>query len=195
MRAINPYKLSKMQYLAFKNCLRLHYDAVNIFKNKSYDTAVFLSVLSQEELGKVIILDDIVWNVGINNWDRKMADSLLQKIFNHKYKQVIFAKNFEYKDFKEMLKRMKYMDTGKLEKIKQNAVYVGLEKRKITGRIIKPKTSKTMAKEQISIMNTALLDLTSRKIAQGGLFDGYYVDNLINRKLLRKLEYVRSALS
>ena len=44
--SINLLKISKMEGLAFKNALRLHEDSSILFKEKSYPTAFFLSVLA-----------------------------------------------------------------------------------------------------------------------------------------------------
>lgn len=45
--AINLKKLDRMELLAFQNGLRLHRDAILLYKEKRYPSAFYLSVLSQ----------------------------------------------------------------------------------------------------------------------------------------------------
>jgi AbiV family abortive infection protein len=49
---ISYYKLRRIVYLALKNAIRLHLDSIFLFKNKSYPSALQLSILTLEELGK-----------------------------------------------------------------------------------------------------------------------------------------------
>lgn len=60
-KGVNLKKLEKMEELTFKNALRLHFDSITMYKNRSYPTAYFLSILALEELGKASLLDDFVW--------------------------------------------------------------------------------------------------------------------------------------
>jgi hypothetical protein len=83
---------------------------------------------------------------------------------------------------------------GKLEIIKQNSVYVGLNRsgRKINlkGKIKSPfNTNALKAKTQIILMNDYFLELILKSRYENGYY-GYNekIDNLLNKKLFLKLE-------
>lgn len=56
-------KVAKMAAFAFQNGIRLHKDAILLYKNKSYPSAIQISILSQEEIGKAFLLEDYIFLV------------------------------------------------------------------------------------------------------------------------------------
>jgi AbiV family abortive infection protein len=122
-KPVNLTKISKMEYLTFRNALRLHLDSIHLFGIRSFPSSFFISVLAQEELGKATILSDFVYHseadgpMGLD-WEKKW----LEMIYYHKIKQGAFQSNAMYdlpKDFVTAL------SNGKLERLKQSSVYVG----------------------------------------------------------------------
>jgi hypothetical protein len=49
------HKYYRLSGYAFENCLRLHEDSKMLFKNGSYASAMHLSILAKEELGKAMM--------------------------------------------------------------------------------------------------------------------------------------------
>jgi AbiV family abortive infection protein len=159
-------KFERLELLALKNAMRLHDDSIRMFKQKRYPAALQLSVLAQEEFGKVLIIEDVVWNRRFN----KMTDEWTQKWFDatreHKFKQVKILRDSKFPKKKAMKLMQKIMD-GQLEKEKQAATYAGLEDNKISGRIVDPfKVSSNKALSQISKLNREVLSI-SEKIKKG----------------------------
>ena len=188
-------KFERLELLALKNAMRLHDDSMRMFKQKRYPTAFQLSVLAQEEFGKVLIIEDVVWNCRFN----KMTDKWTQKWFDatrdHKFKQVKMLRDSKFPETEAVKLMQKIMD-GQLEKKKQAATYAGLKDNKISGRIVDPfKVSSKKALTQISKLNREVLSITERirkgsweldsKIVQKHFKQSVY-EKLVRRK--RKIE-------
>lgn len=161
-KTINLNKIVKMEKLSFKNALRLHYDSISLFKNKSYPSAYFLSTLALEELGKAYMFEDFIFHyredtIKNENLDKKF----LGLIYSHTYKQRFFAGEYIWYLPKEFVKKI---CNGKLETLKQNSVYVGLPKIKgkinLKGKINSPfGITKKKAQKQIALMHYYFLDM------------------------------------
>lgn len=213
---INLKKLAKIEELALKNALRLHYDAMSLFKIKSYPSAYFLSVLSQEEIGKARILDDIVWYSMPNEdmpegWKQIWVD----RIFDHgaKQKQFILQGGIAVPDYRHELYDkdfFKKVFSGGIEQLKQNSIYVGLPRHKkkteiqdadklglpykkaiadLRGKICSPfNVKREKAEKQITVVNDFLIDYIM------GIIYGYYtwdnenISRFLNKNLLKRLE-------
>ena len=139
-KGVNLRKIEKVIGCAFENALRLHFDSIFLFENDSYPSAYFLSVLALEELGKVTILDNFVWHTTTSG--RRSArdeQESIDRIFQHQLKQRIFANDAERFVPKKLLDSFR---NGKVEVLKQNAVYVGLarkgRKTDLNGKVISP---------------------------------------------------------
>jgi AbiV family abortive infection protein len=199
MSVINEKKFSKLQYSTFKNVLSLQNDALLIYKAKSFGTALFMSVIAQEELGKVFIIDDLIYH---NRYGEVSVDDVNKyyfgekAFFNHKIKQIeSYSMKSPFGTKKEQ-KFIEYVISGKLEKLKQESLYVGLINKSYKGRILTPKNvTKLKAKDHLNFVNNLLIEIAEWKINQSGLFDGLFIDNLINRKLLKKLIIYKNALN
>lgn len=136
-----------MAGLAFANGVRLHKDAVLLFKNGSFPSAYFFSILAQEEIGKAFILEEHIFQMGGRSEDitPDLEKLILDSTLSHKVKQGWFSREaddyWKYKG-KRLSKFIKETSNGKLEDKKQNSVYVGLTRKgksvDARGRIINP---------------------------------------------------------
>ncbi len=184
---ISEKKFDKMAVLAFANGLRLHFDSILLFKNKSFPSAYFLSVLAVEEIGKAFILDDFLYHYRADN---AIDVEFLELMFSHTAKQLNFAYNLDFSIPTD--KHFKSLFNKKTETAKQNSLYVGLSRKKeklnLKSRIINPlKLSRNKTFEQITTVNDCLLDLTLSVIKQIYGFDSDSVEHLLNKKLYSRL--------
>ena len=188
---VNINKIDKMAGITFQNTLRLHFDSIILFSNKSYSSAFFLSVLALEELGKYYNLDHFIFHSRVDGrMGEDMDRKILEGIFNHKYKQMWFVSTNMFDLAKEFQDKV---NLGKLEIEKQNSIYVGLPKinRKIDlkGKIINPlSVSINKAKKQITILNDDLLEQCLIVVKEVGCLDSYYAEDFISQKLIDKIE-------
>ena len=192
MDGISLYKVDKMAGLSFENGLRLHFDSILLFKNKSYPSAYFLSVLAIEEIGKAFLIEDFLWHsLCDGRMEKQWEEKSLELMYSHTAKQSSFAYSFESpiatrRFFKSLYK-------GELEILKQNSVYVGLarDKRKVNlkSRINNPlKIDRMKAQKQITNVNDCLLEFTLAVMKQVSSVDSYCVENLLNKRLLSRLK-------
>ena len=192
MDGISLYKVDKMAGLSFENGLRLHFDSILLFKNKSYPSAYFLSVLAIEEIGKAFLIEDFLWHsLCDGRMEKQWEEKSLELMYSHTAKQSSFAYSFESpiatrRFFKSLYK-------GELEILKQNSVYVGLarDKRKVNlkSRINNPlKIDQMKAQKQITYVNDCLLEFTLGVMEQVRAVDSPSVETLLNKRLLSKLK-------
>jgi len=195
MIKINLKKLEKMEEMSFKNALRLHFDSTLLFKEKSYPSAFFLSILSQEEIGKVYLLNNFVYDFGQVKFSKKEAEKWFELLYKHPVKQAEFFKNsiFTRHIYSPNFKFLTRVFSGELDVLKQNSVYVGLGRKKgkinIMGKIKSPfKINKTKAKKQITMINDYLIDLIIGVRYQYYIWDNENVSKLLNKRLFNKLD-------
>lgn len=190
-KPINLKKLEKMEELTFRNALRLHFDSIAMYKNRSYPTAYFLSILALEELGKASLLDDFVWHSRVDGRvEVSEEQEWLQLMYQHRVKQNRFAGQIWPELPRKVLREIA---SGKMELDKHSALYVSLPKKSrkvdLYGRILTPfNVKRRKAREQITLVSDYLVTLT-----EGVIKDLYDVDNprverLLNRRLLARLK-------
>lgn len=197
---VNLNKLAKVEALAFRNALRLHYDSIVLFKNGSYPSTYYLSVLASEELGKAFILGDIVFYAitGDSGDARRFPLHLLavrgiDDVFSHRRKQVKFASQVSDLLFLSIPKG--YMEGvlfGRTEVLKQKAAYVGLSRKKgrtdLKSRVSVPTTiGRKAAVKQITNVNEYLLHLTLGVMKDVYTYDNENVERLLNKRLFVRL--------
>jgi AbiV family abortive infection protein len=176
--------------LAFENALRLDFDSILLFENESYPSAYALSILALEELGKVTLLDDFVWHSRIDGRrSSKVEQEDIDSIFKHQLKQQVFATQAEHFIPKKILEDFR---NGKIEILKQNAVYVGLERKNrkanLKGKVITPYNVRMeKARRQITVVNDFLTDLTLGTIKGVYAIDTEGVELMLNEELLSDL--------
>ncbi|MFA5095681.1 MAG: AbiV family abortive infection protein [Candidatus Paceibacterota bacterium] len=190
---LNLKKIEKISTLAFDNGLRLHFDSILLFFNKSWPSAFHLSILAMEEFGKAKWCDSFVFYTSpLENRDAEEENKWLKLLYNHREKQCAFI---EEEIFNYPPKFFDLVKGGGLEKAKQYATYVGLRKNKdkieISGKIYYPqRIRKEKSKRQITLINDYLLDLISGKISGKYLVDNEKTESKLNRKLLNKLKSI-----
>jgi AbiV family abortive infection protein len=151
MKNVNLDKIDKMALVIFRNAIRLHLDSITLFRNNSFPSAFFLSVIALEELGKIFLITDFLFNSRVNGRLNKCDDEDLIKIFgknleegyfkkivyNHKRKQFHFVRTFD-SDLKPSTQYFKKIIDGNIENEKQDALYVGLKRIGKKNRYEKP---------------------------------------------------------
>lgn len=189
---LSKYKFRRLSTEAFKNGLRLHFDSILLFNNKSYPSAFQLSVLSLEEFSKSEWVEHYFWSATTNNGfpDKEFEQEWLKLLYFHPRKQTAYfglGSAFNYST-----KFVKFVQDRKLESKKQQATYVGLDKNKskidVNSRISIPTRIKERdAKQMISLINDDLLDICRIKMIQECYFDMEEKDELITNELQQRL--------
>ena len=191
-KGINLRKIDKMAGLSFENGLRLHLDSMVLFNNKSFPSAFFLSVLAIEEIGKSFLLMDFIFHSRIDGrMGEKIERKWIELIYLHRTKQNSFAFNFDSPFATDNFFKSIYK--GEQEILKQNSVYIGLErnKRKINlkSRINNPlKINEKKAQDQITSINDCLLCFILGAIKEAYCVDADSVEKLLNEHLYNKLK-------
>ena len=195
-----------MAQLSFQNAIRLHKDAIALYKLGSFLTAYQLSILSQEEIGKTFLLEEHIFQMAgrVKDIDKETEDIMTKALLSHRVKQRWFSRvaddYFKYKG-KRLSKFIREVESGKLEENKQNATYVGLTKQNKTmnpnGKIINPlKRVKTEdAKKHITRVNDYIVDLIEG--CRRGVYsvDTEEVDSCLTMDLAKELELLWSLKS
>lgn len=157
---LTKYKWKKLGAESLKNVLRLHRDAILLFRAKSFASAYQLSVLSLEEFAKAKMIEHYFYSSITNEGfaPAECEQDWLQLLYLHGKKQYAFAARDEY-DYSASF--IAFLKDGHLERRKQKAVYVGLERDRkkidVKGRISTPKSiSEKEAKRMISLVNAEL---------------------------------------
>ncbi|MGB4762262.1 MAG: AbiV family abortive infection protein [Candidatus Saccharimonas sp.] len=169
MSSIDKYY--KLAGDAFENSLRLHFDSIHMYKFGSYPTAYQLSLLSSEELGKALLLQEFCWQYYANGWreDDRYTGKYLKSIFSdHLHKQKYFA--YMANDFLNKNPYMKKqsallysLGSGLGEDAKQRSTFVGLlkvgRKLDLNARTTTPLVFATeeKSKKQITLNNDFIL--------------------------------------
>jgi len=166
-------KLSRMAVLAFQNALRLHGDAVLLFRAGSYPSAFGLSVYSLEEVGKYSVLEDHVWQSMVaGRPEAALEEKVVKLVYDHRRKQAWFASGLDF--WRVGRTAIRRLSDGSVEREKQLAFYVSLPRRRkridMGGRISTPgRITKSQAERQLTLMNDFLVLLTA------GVLQGEYV--------------------
>lgn len=191
---INLKKVEKMAYLSIVNGLRLHFDSIILFKNKSYPSSFLLSILALEEFGKFFLIEDFWWSSKINGrMGKEWEEKYIGAIYFHKSKQISFAYHLDVPYSMAKSKFIKELYNGNIENNKQNATYVHLPKNKrelnLKGKINNPiNISRKKAINQITNLNDKLKELTLCAIKDSYCFDIDLAYKILNQRLYTKLQ-------
>jgi AbiV family abortive infection protein len=190
---LSQYKFKKIATEAYKNGLRLHFDAILLFRNKSFPSAFQLSVLALEEFSKSYWVEHYYYSslVNANFPDKDFEQEWLNLLYFHPKKQKAFFGWGMALDYRSKFIRM--IERGDLELKKQKATYVGLKKHKkvvdVNGRISLPTQIKEKdAKQMISLLNDFLIDQCDMKKHYECYFDISKKDDLLTEELLACLK-------
>ncbi len=162
-KGLSRYKFKRIAEESLKNALRLHRDSIFLYSLGSYPSAFQLSVLSLEEFSKAKWVDHYyessISNEGFPEPD--FEQEWLQLLYSHPEKQWAFIARdiFEYSP-----KLVKFIESKKLDRKKQQATYVGLDRIKgkvdINSRISTPMRLKERdAKQLITLVNQEFVDI------------------------------------
>ena len=143
-KRINLNKVNHLARAALENGIRLHFDAIALYKKGSYSTAYFLSIIALEELGKAFLIDHFWWHSRIDGrMEPEMEKDWMNIIYDHKVKQRNYAYFFDGPIIESRV--MNDIKNGAVEYIKQNSIYVGLGNNRreinINAKINNPKNS------------------------------------------------------
>jgi AbiV family abortive infection protein len=151
-----------MALASYQNAIRLHEDAIILFKKKRYPSAYNLSVHSLEEIGKYYWLDDFIWHSRIEGrMKAEDEEAFIQAIYSHRAKQGMFSYANNPPD--NALEIANLISTGQIEKHKQESMYVGLPKIKkginLFGKISIPikKITENRVSKQITFINDYII--------------------------------------
>jgi len=186
-------KLQHIAGLSLKNGIRLHFDSISLFNIKSYPTALFISVIAMEEIGKAFWADHFVFYSKVGErGDKELEEEWINLLLgNHKGKQLSFLSQI----YSEIDKKFyEFIKSNKLDRFKQNSIYVGLEKPKkgkprAEGEIIDPsKIRKEDARKQILLVHK-FLESNIVDSESGIIYHDLAIfRKLLNNELLIKLE-------
>jgi AbiV family abortive infection protein len=165
-------KIQRIATASFKNAVRLHEDAILLFKNDRIPSAFQMSALSIEEIGKYFMFEDVWWHNRTDGiWSIEDMQQFLRGGYSHTSKQKWFAGHVDSPFVSKQLIRI--LETGELENIKQKATYVGMPRKgkniDFDKRFTSPKqTSRRRAEDFITMVNDYIVDLAV------GIRKGFY---------------------
>lgn len=189
---LNLRKLQQLAVRALRNGISLHFDSVLLYRNRSYATAHFISVLAMEELGKAFASEHCAWSETRNDRsERDFEDTWINWLLtDHRGKQLSFLRevvgSWNTPVFTDALHRQ-------LEARKQNSVYVGFSKPvdgrpRTDGAIISPKEiTRARARKQLKLVRDFLLEQVDG-IMHGSIeYDLAAFNHVFNQKLGTRL--------
>jgi len=165
-------KIQRIATASFKNAVRLHEDAVLLFNRGRIPSALLMSALSMEEIGKYFMFEDVWWHNRIDGiWSIEDMQQFLCGGYSHTSKQSWFASHVDSPFVSKQLIRI--LQTGELENIKQKATYVGMPRKgkniNFDKRLTSPKqTSRNRTEDFITMVNDYIIELAV------GIRKGFY---------------------
>jgi len=165
-------KIQRIATASFKNAVRLHEDAVLLFNRGRIPSALLMSALSMEEIGKYFMFEDVWWHNRIDGiWSLEDMQQFLRGGYSHTSKQSWFASHVDSPFVSKQLIRI--LQTGELENIKQKATYVGMPRKgkniNFDKRLTSPKlTSRNRTEDFITMVNDYIIELAV------GIRKGFY---------------------
>lgn len=203
-RKLNEAKLRTAEIEAFKNGLRLHFDAIKLFQAGTYPSSYFLSVIAIEEFGKQRLVDEIVhlYLEHKNDFenDKQFQDfckDLEKALLSHSVKQGFsvtddfpFVKGYNRMQ-KGYLNRMFSTKQGrkKIDEWKMRSIYVGFEQNSLKGKVQTPNRfiSRKRAMDQITAVNDYLINFIILIRNGRWVLDNEGLMRHLNRPLLKKI--------
>lgn len=162
---LDSYALAEATVLSLKNAIRLHLDSYFLYKNKSYPTAYYISIMALEEIGKMKILDKVCFFNDCGARDKALYD-WFRDTFYHKPKQMeaidwgrYIKRNEKTGKIISITERYKHIFDGDLNKRKENSIYVGITKGEEGESIVNDPTyyGKDDAIKQMTITHEVIL--------------------------------------
>lgn len=190
---LSKYKFKKIATESFRNGLRLHFDSILLYDNKSFPSAFQLSVLALEEFSKSYWVEHYYYSSITNEGfpDKEFEQEWLNLLYFHPRKQKAFFGWGISNDYSS--KFIKMIEKGELEIKKQKATYVGLKKNRkiidVNGKISLPTQIKDIdARQLISLLSDYLKDRCEMKNYYECHFDIKEKDALLTSDLYHNLK-------
>ena len=183
-------KIERMGRLALDNSITLHRDSAALWRRGSFGSAMALSVLAAEELGKYWLLDELVYRSRIDGKPTPQAqEAYLNQLFNHRTKQDAFIPAASEHLPPGSVQRI--LD-GQLNVQKLRGLYVGPPKSgkalSLADRTVAPQyTGKERAARQITYVSDALLAWAAGGASGVIVLDIDEAQSLLTWNLARKL--------
>lgn len=201
----NSRKMGRLAAESFKNGLRLHRDSIALFDRHSYPSSYQLSILAQEEIGKTFVFEEVAFQYRASDMTEEDAARFLKAtLLDHRVKQSWFVRHAGEWTGRGGLGSLSAFATevyeGKLERRKQNAVYVGLPVRNKTidlkGRINRPrKIKRQQAEQHITGVNDFVIEIIERCRRDLSIVDTSELDEALDHSLVAELEALWSSSS
>lgn len=190
---LSVYKFKKIATESFKNGLRLYFDSILLYKNKSFPSSFQLSVLALEEFSKSDWVEHYYYSSITNQGfpDKIFEQEWLNLLYFHPRKQKAFFGWGISREYSSKFITM--IEKGELELKKQKATYVGLKKTKkvveVNGKISLPIQIKELdAKQLISLLTDYLKDRCAMKKYYKYHFEIEGKDALLTEELHHELK-------
>lgn len=177
--------------LAFRNGIRLHHDSIRLYRAGAHPSALALSILALEEIGKYFILEDFVWHSRIDGpYTPEQDQAILRDAYDHGLKQQWFAHHADLPRFARHTLRA--VTNGNLDGMKLQALHVGLQKRGrrvvVEGQVLSPfRVTRRHARKQITEVNDVILGLAVGVVNGEFLLDAEGIERILTRHLVRTL--------
>lgn len=191
-KPITKYKFKKLATESLKNGIRLHFDSIYLYRNKSYPSALQLSILALEEISKSYWIEHYYYSSITNEGfpDIEFEQEWLKLLYIHTKKHQAFVGWGWSEQYRESF--VNSLRNGEIDKLKQTATYVGLERinRAIDtkGRISTPdKIKANDARKMISVINDHLLDRCEMKELHGNAYDIEEKDKILDELVILRL--------
>jgi AbiV family abortive infection protein len=196
-KTLSKYKYKKLAIESMYNGLRLHRDSLLLLLNGSYPSSLQLSILAMEEIAKSKWVEHLLFSQTTNNGlpdpekeeDVKAEQEWLKLLYFHPKKQFHFIRDdiFQYTpSFAE------FVQNKGLDILKQNATYVGLNKKRkeidVNSNINIPLNTKIDdVVDIVSLVNQELIDICKNNIKTGGVFSINELIELFDSELFNEL--------
>ncbi len=99
-------KVARMSVLCYKNSIRLHNDSIYLYKQRSYPSAIALSIIAIEEMGKYQWLSHALFYNNIKSNDDEIMAEILHETYDHRKKQRIFVNHSWHDNLYSDMKRI-----------------------------------------------------------------------------------------
>jgi AbiV family abortive infection protein len=182
-------KLPRLAVASFKNAIRLHEDAILLFKKDRIPSALHTAILSIEELGKYSIFEHIWYHSRVDPYVltiEQLQESILDS-YSHTIKQRWFIN--ENRDDERFISKplLRILKDGNLERIKQQATYVGLSRKgkniDFKKRMTSPfRTSKKTTEKLITLVNDYIVVMAVGIRKGNFMLDVPEIDNWLAQK-------------
>lgn len=182
---LSKHKYKRLALESLRNSLRLLRDSVRLFNAGAYPTAAQIVILAIEELSKARAIDHVYESAVTNEGFLGEVDEQkwLMAMHSHVIKQTWHLRDWFW-EFSPKFRKL--ITSGGLERLKQDATYVGLPKSgkliDVNARVSVPwRIGEDQAKQLISLLCKEFRDIYSMT---GPEYGGFFSINDLNDLIL-----------